>query len=503
MKPTTRRAFLERAGLGAAAMALPRWLMAAESPAGRKPNIVFLLTDDLGWGDPAVQGHPYMKTPSIDRLAREGAVFRQFYVANPVCSPSRTAFMTSHYPTRHHVHGHFATHEQNAARGMPDWLDPKATTVTALLKQAGYITAHFGKWHLGSGPGAPAPGEYGIDVHKTVNSNGPSLGEEAKEPYFRANSTDRMADEAIRFMQANKDKPFYINFWTLLPHALLKPTPEQLRVYADLKPDPDAPAFQGPYKQYLKDAPDLKSQMQVFCASVTGLDAGIGRVLKALDDLGLTDNTIVVFSSDNGPEDYHVGNARNAGVGSPGPFNGRKRSLYEGGVRTPLIVRWPGHVAAGRVDSDSVIAGVDFLPTMCKLAGASLPPDLKPDGEDVSDMLTHASRPRTTPIFWEWIFPLAGNRSYRPPQLAVRDGKWKLFMNPNGSRIELYDIPADPAEATNLAEKNPDVVQRLSAELRAWHATLPPKRPPAAAKAGNKGPAGGQPKTPRRKAGGK
>ncbi len=196
----------------------------------RPPNVIFILTDDQGWGDAKFAGHPYLKTPNLDRLAREGTWLRQFYVAATVCSPSRTAFMTSHYPARHQIHGHFSTHDQNAARSMPDWLDADVTTLPDLLKQAGYATAHFGKWHLGGGAGAPAPEAYGFDVSKTVNSNGPSLGDEGKEPYFRARSTALMVDETIKFAQANKDRPFYVNLWTLVPHAPLKPTAEQLAV---------------------------------------------------------------------------------------------------------------------------------------------------------------------------------------------------------------------------------------------------------------------------------
>lgn len=150
----------------------------------RPPNIIFILLDDQGWADGSSLGHPYMKTPNIHGLVREGTRFGQFYVSNPVCSPSRTAFMTGHFPARHRVHQHFATHQQNAQRGMPNRLDPDATTVCDLLKKAGYTTAHFGKWHLGSGRGAPDPGAYGIDVHRTVNSTGPRLGRAANGPLF-------------------------------------------------------------------------------------------------------------------------------------------------------------------------------------------------------------------------------------------------------------------------------------------------------------------------------
>src|SRR5436190_15090646 len=157
-------------------------LTCGETQAADRPNVIFILTDDQGWNDAHFAGHPYVKTPNLDKFASQSTWFRQFYVAATVCSPSRCAFMTSHSPVRHLIHGHFADHATNAARSMPDWLDINVTTLPRLLKGSGYATAHFGKWHLGGGAGAPAPTEYGFDAAKTVNSNGPQLGDEGKEP---------------------------------------------------------------------------------------------------------------------------------------------------------------------------------------------------------------------------------------------------------------------------------------------------------------------------------
>lgn len=451
---------------------LPVPARAAET-APKRPNVLFILTDDQGWGDAHFAGHPYVKTPHLDKFASQGTWLRQFYVAATVCSPSRTAFMTGHSPARHGVHGHFSTHEQNAARSMPDWLDPQVKTLPSLLKTAGYATAHFGKWHLGSGPGAPEPGAYGFDVYKTVNANGPQLGDEGKDPWFRAKSTALIVDETIAFLKANKDRPFYANVWTLLPHAHLNPTPEQLKVYEDLAPRADDPAF-GPWMQkYLANAKDLKSQMQVFCASLTDLDTQMGRLFAALEELKLADNTLIFYSSDNGAEDYRISNAANAGVGSTGPLRARKRSMYEGGIRTFGLVRWPGHVAAGRVDETSVTGGVDFLPTICSLAGVPVPPAVQPDGEDVSDVWLGAVRPRTRPLHWEWLFNVQGE-DYTPPMLAVREGDWKLFTRHDGTHAQLYNIPQDIGEATDVAARHPDVVQALTARALAWQKTLPP-----------------------------
>jgi len=483
-----RRGFLRLAGGGAAAAAcLPLadtlWAQPALAPAPgaagsrRRPNVIFVLTDDQGWGDAAAWGHPYILTPNLDRLTREGTRFSQFYVANPVCSPSRTAFMTGRYPARFGIHGHFATHEQNAARAMPDWLAPQTPTVTRQMQAAGYVTGHFGKWHLGSGEGAPELGAYGIDRHVSIVSNGPQLREKGAppEPHWWGKSTGLIMDHALAFIRENRERPFYLNLWTLVPHATLDPTPEQLAVYADLDPKADHPAFGAWTQRYYKDAKDLRSQMQVYAASITDLDTQVGRLLDTLRELGLEEDTLLVFSSDNGPEDYHIGNATNAGVGSPGPHRGRKRSLYEGGVRQPLVVRWPGRVPAGVFDETAVLGAVDFLPTVCAITGAALPVGVALDGEDVSDvLLTGARRPRRGPLFWEWRSKVFGDPDFAPPRVAVREGPWKLFTSLDRSRIELYDILADPAETKNVAAAHPEVVERLAALALAWQAALPP-----------------------------
>lgn len=445
------------------------------SAAERKPNVIFILTDDQGWGDARFAGHPYAKTPNLDKLAAQSTWLRQFYVAATVCSPSRTAFMTSHSPARHHIHGHISSHDQNAARSMPDWLDPKAPSLPRLLKSAGYATAHFGKWHLGNGPGAPPPEDYGFDESKTVNSNGPQLGDEGKDPWFRAKSTALIVDETIRFIRANKDKPFFINAWTLVPHALLKPTPEQLAVYAELSPSAGEPGFGPVMQDYLGKAKNLRSQMQIFCATLTDLDTQVGRLMDALEEMGLAQDTILFFSSDNGPEDYRISNASNAGVGNTGILRARKRSMYEGGIRTFGLVRWPGKVPAGRRDETSVTGGVDFLPTICKLAGVTLPEGLNPDGEDVSDIWLGQTRPRSKPLYWEWLFSVQGvDQGYMPPPLAVRDGDWKLFCDHKGGSVQLYDIAHDPSEQQDLAATKPEIVAALTQKALDWVKTLPP-----------------------------
>ncbi len=455
---TSRRRFLATCGQATVALSLPRWssVLAADVPT--RPNFIFIFADDLGWGDLGCYGHREIRTPNLDRLAAQGLLFTQFYVSGSVCSPSRTAIMTGQYPARLQVHGHFATDKQNAARGMPNWLDPKAPVVTRLLKTAGYATGHFGKWHLGSGAGAPAPGAYGLDEHRTVNSSGPPLSGERDDPYFRARSTAQIVDHTIAFIEKHHNEPFYVNVWTLVPHATLHPTPEQME----------------PYKRLAPGGVPYEGVKQIYYASVSDLDTQVGRLVRKVDELGLGRNTFVVFSSDNGPEDLNIRNAVHSGIGSTGPFRGRKRSLYEGGIRVPFIVRCSGRIPAGRVDDQTTIAGVDWLPTICGLAGVKVPDGLSLDGEDMSEALLGKPGKRHRPLMWEWRFRVFGDMVHRCPMLAIREENWKLLMNPDRSRIELYDIVKDPTELDNIADRYPEVVERLSRKVLAWHKTLPP-----------------------------
>jgi N-acetylgalactosamine-6-sulfatase len=422
----------------------------------KRPNFVFIFADDLGWGDLGCYGNRQIKTPNLDRLARQGTILTQFYVSGSVCSPSRAAIMTGRFPACLGIHGHFATHEQNERRAMPNWLDPAVPSVTRLLRGAGYATGHFGKWHLGSGQGAPDPGAYGIDEHRTRVSSGPQLSGQG-DPHFRAKSSAQIVDHAIAFIEEHRDEPFYVNVWSFVPHATLHPTPEQMK----------------PYERYAPRGVPYKGVKQIYYASVTDLDTQIGRLVKRIDELGLGEDTFIIFSSDNGPEDLDISNAVHSGIGSTGPFRGRKRSLYEGGVRVPFIVRCPGRTPGGRVDNETVAAGVDWLPTICRLAGVDVPPDADLDGEDVSQALLGKPVQRRAPLMWEWRFRVFGDMVHKCPMLAIRKGRWKLLMNPDRSRVELYDIPADPTELDNIADQHADVVRELSLKVLAWQKTLP------------------------------
>jgi N-acetylgalactosamine-6-sulfatase len=456
------------------------------------PNFIFFFTDDQGWGDMSCAGHPYLKTPHLDRLASGGTRFGQFYSAASVCSPSRVAFMTGHFPTRHGIHRHLSNRRHNEANGMPHWLDPEATTLTRVLQEAGYRTGHFGKWHLGHVEGAPEPGAYGIDEHRVLGGTGPGWDRHGRpaetdlahasyhtctdQDRFWTHSTDLIVDEAIAFLEDPQNRPFYLNLWTILPHAPNRPTAEQLAEYAGIQPKPGD--FQSWLREYAEGADDLQAQMQTYAAVMGNIDAALGRLLDKMEELGLMEDTLILFTSDNGPEDYHIGNVANSGMGSTARFRGRKRSLYEGGIRMPCIAHWPGHIPAGRTDAQSVVAAVDWFPTVCRLAGVELP-DIRPDGEDVSGILRGQARARKTPLFWEWRGYIAGDREANlPPALAIREGKWKLFAQPDGTGVKLYDIPSDPEERNDLSEEEPAVVERLLPRLLKWKKTIPGYTPP-------------------------
>jgi N-acetylgalactosamine-6-sulfatase len=432
------------------------------------PNIVLILADDLGWGDLGYFGNNQIQTPRLDLLAQEGTSFSHFYAPAPVCSPTRAGILTGFFPGRLRIHSAISNdHFSNLLHGMPDWLDPDVPTVADILRVAGYATGLFGKWHLGGGEGAPSPGAYGIDDHVTISSTGPHFTQQGTA-YFRALSTTYIVDEAIRFIEENQGSPFFLNVWTLLPHATLNPTPEQLAVYDHLAPE---------------GVPWVGAR-QIYYASVTAMDEQIGRLVDRIDELGLANNTLIIFASDNGPSSMSSRNTSHSGVGSPGPSRGGKWSLYEGGVRVPLVVRWPGHVPAGVIDNTSVISAVDFLPTFFALSDSPSEPMTLLyawvtggglDGEDVSDILLGVPRPRTKTLFWERRFGQGSQPTIeRSPLLAMRSGPWKLLLNPDGSRVELYDVVADPGESDNLAGQRKKLVQFLSAEALAWQATLPP-----------------------------
>ena len=440
----------------------------------RPPNIVFLLADDLGYGDLHCMGHPYSQTPAIDRLAKDGTLFKHFYAAGATCGPSRAGLMTSQFPARF-------------AKAPASFAFSGAITVTDLLKKNGYRTGHFGKWHMGP---EEKDGTFGIESIKVLGGN----------PRDETGRDSETAAAAVEFIKANKSAPFYVNICFQSPRNPVQPPRSFADRFANVKvnradfPNPD---MQAHFDLYEKLGGKLDEGMQNYLGEVLQLDGQVAKVLQTIDDLGLRDNTIVVFTSDNGPARC-TGIGENAAkaepikpdlkkkpdpkkkelpretlvenmLGSTGPLlRDRKPSLYDGGVRQPLIVRWPGHVKAGRVDEGNVLAGVDWLPTVAGVAGILIDA-ARYDGEDVSDIWLGAARERKRNLYWK-----ASNPRDTP---VVRHGNWKLHLPSVAKKdsVELYDLAKDPGERENLAAKHPEIVTELTNILRRWNSSLPSK----------------------------
>ncbi|MGV3660546.1 MAG: sulfatase [Prosthecobacter sp.] len=425
----------------------------SQAAAAAPPNVVFILADDLGWGDLSCHGSTFIKTPNIDALAKAGTDFHSFNTASPVCSPSRTGFMTGKFPARFGVRGAIGGISKNIEWNQVDWLDAKAVMLPRLLQGAGYVTGHVGKWHLQSGQAddAPLPAAYGVAE--------PVLFAGTAHPNVEKTIRDHeIWDAATDFLQRNKDKPFYLNVWMHETHLAHHPSEESLKANAQ-----------------------LDERQRIYASVAADADRGVGRILTKLKELGLEENTLVVFSSDNGPENTHA-TAKKMGsgyggyysVGETGGKKGRKRSLHEGGVSTAFIVRWPGQVPAGRVDKATRLSATDLLPTVCAAVGVALPEGYQGDGENMLAAFKGTEVRRTKPMFWDWT------GGERPPETwgrwAVHDGDWKLLTD-DASRKELYRLADDFAEKKDLAKDHPQIVQQLSAKLDAWKASLPQSLP--------------------------
>ncbi len=452
-------------------LALLITLLPASSPllGGKKPNLLFIMADDLGWMDLACQGNPLVETPNLDRLAKQGMRFTDAYAAAPVCSPTRCAVLTGQAPARigltTHLPGRFFPKD---GRPQPAELVPQLNgehvTIAERMKEAGYASAFLGKWHVApsSGKGgkvdhAVSPSGQGFDI----NVGGTSYGGPPSffSPYRNAELEDgpkgeylpdRLVEETIDFIDVNKGKPWMAHLWFYTVHWPMQAPEPLLRKYADRK------------------GPGLNDTR--YGAMIEAMDLAIGRLLSVLEKKRNDKDTLVIFTSDNGGF---------AGVSDCRPLRESKGHLYEGGIRVPLIVRWPGEVPAGTLCREPVIS-MDFYPTFLQLAG--LKPAGKPiDGESLLPLIRQTGELRRKALYFH--FPNyawhMGNRLAG----AVRQGRWKLIRNYDDGSLELYDLGKDLGEKKNLAQAHPETAARLDAGLSRWlkETGAPMPRPPKTA----------------------
>lgn len=422
----------------------------------QKPHIVIIYTDDMGIGDLSCYNSGWVTTPNIDKLASQGLKFNHYYTASPVSSPSRVGLTTGIYPTEWGINTYLHTRKGNANCEQFDYLDSSAPTLAKSLKNAGYATAHIGKWHMGGGrdvDDAPQIPEYGFDEYVTTYE-GPDPDPlitasnwiwSEKDSIRRWERTSYFVDKALDFLSRHKDTPCFVNFW---PDDMHVPWIPEAKYYKNQK---------------------SWSKKENFVAVLQEYDRQINRLIEGINKLGMTENTILIFTSDNGPHPTFDGIRANGRRGS-------KISLFEGGLNMPFIICWPGKIKAGEIDDESVINAVDLYPSLCAITGAKLLKGYNYSGEDMSKALLGIKpQKRSKDMMWDF----GRNRFFsKPPQphnqsshLAIRHKDWKLLVNSDGSRLELYDIKKDPNETTNVADKHPALCLKLSKKVINWYFT--------------------------------
>lgn len=441
-------------------LALILLLVAGSAFAADKPNVIFILADDLGYTDLACYGSGYYETPNIDRLAADGMRFTQGYTCGPNCQPTRAALMSGQYGPRTGIYtvGSVDRFDWKSRPFRPvdnaEELPHDKITLAEAFKKAGYATGMFGKWHLGN-KREGHPSRRGFD--KAIVSQGQHFAfkTEPKTPYPSGTYlADFLTYHAVDFIRDHKDQPFFL----YLPHfAVHGPHEAKKDEIAHFRGRPGAGGHSSP----------------VYAAMIASLDKSVGRIRGTLEELGLDKNTIIVFSSDNGG----VGGYERAGIGKAGaitdnaPLRGGKGMLYEGGIRVPYIYYWPQHIRAGSTNS-TPINSVDLYPTLLALAGFRTPEDYTLDGTSYADQLL--SNPGETdsrkPLFWHFPGYLgAGKGEWRTlPVSVIRDGEWKLMEFLEDGRLELYHVSNDISEEQDLAQDEPDRVRDLHAKLVAW-----------------------------------
>ncbi|MEQ9286148.1 MAG: sulfatase-like hydrolase/transferase [Cyclobacteriaceae bacterium] len=417
----------------------------------RKPNILFIFADDLGYGDLGCYGHPYMETPNIDKLAREGTKFTRYYATGTTCSPSRTGFMTSRHPASYEKYMPF-----HDFAGKP--------TITELLDKNGYVTGHIGKWHI-SGDKNPPNGTYGIqDLRVIGNSKNKEAGKD-----------DDIFDAAIDFIEKNKDAPFYLNVWGHISHYRVDPHEKFPARFANLQVNKNdfGVHFQDKIDRSARLVPDVNTAMHKYLGEVWSLDLAVGRLLKKLDELGLRDNTIVVFSSDQGPAPNrrevnadHDSTLTASMLGSAGMLKGGKHTQFEGGVRIPFIVRYPGKVPQNRTNDISILSGLDWLPTLCSITSTPYDED-ETEGLDASDIWFGKNANIDRYLYWK---PSNENGA-----ISILHNNWKGHEDNSTNEFLLYDLSVDELELVNVADKFPSIVNDLKTRAYQWEQTLPGK----------------------------
>lgn len=433
-----------------------------------QPNVVFIMADDLGWGDLGCYGNTQIKTPNLDQFRLESVLATHYNSCGCVCSPARTALVVGRFPSNVGVHR--AIDNNNSTINQVDYVDPNIFTIADLFKLNGYITAHYGKWHLGSkAPSQPNSiihlSNYGFDFSKCeacANSN-IRYSDTISNQDWLENADQYIIDDAITFLTNNYQNPFYLQVFLHSPHATIDPN---LTMVTEAN-------YKGNLTKVTTNG--WTSTIHAYYVQVTYMDKQIGRLLNTIENLGIKNNTIVIFTSDNGPADIYANSTNHSGAGSPGPFRGGKHSLYEGGVRMPLLVRWPNTIPANST-TDHMLAGVDWLPTFAQILNTDL--TSPHDGLSIFVPLILPNEPwlRNKPIFGEWRFgDDLGHRNNVSPGAFVQSpcGRWKLYRNRDGSRIELYNLVDDPMEMDNVAAENPIIVTNMVNQLLNWQRDLP------------------------------
>ena len=439
-------------------------LLAALSLANPQPNIIYILLDDAGYGDLSCYGQKKFQTPNIDRLASEGMKFTNHYAGSTVCAPTRSVIMSGLHT------GHTASRGNREIRPVGQFPIPASTfTIAEALKKAGYATGAFGKWGLGN------PGSEGDPIHQGFDRFFGYNCQRNAHTYYptwlfddlrkieldgKTYAHDLIMDRAVEWIDKRHEKPFFCFLPVTIPHAAMH-VPEKYAAPFRKK----FPEFENKVGRYGNNKPFAKNPAAQFAGMMTALDVGIGRILESLEKHGIEKNTIVLLSSDNGPhkEGGHMPNYFN----SSGGLRGHKRDLYEGGIRCPLLVRWPGMVKAGST-SDHISAHWDLFPTFCELAGTETPQNL--DGISFLPTLLGKKQKQHEYLYWEF-FEGGGKR-------AARIGKWKAVQNQVNRKgqdapVEIYDLESDRAEINNLAAQNPELINRVRKIFKAAHTPSP------------------------------